>query len=361
VVDGKTTIKSYRMKNSINITSFIRLIVVVGLILWASFILKPFIGALAWAIILAVAIYPFFQKLIAKGGAKRKKLIAIVFTIVTVTLLAVPSYSIFSSVLSSTAATVKDLKNGTLEIAPPSENVKDWPFGDKIYSNWESAALDAKAYAVEHKEFILEKGQGIFGSFLGIMGTLLLFIISLIISVVFMYNAEGGYNASLKFANKLVGKGGEDLVLMSRNTIRSVVKGILLVAIIQTLLCFIGFKIFGLPAAGILAMLVLFAAIVQLPVTIAVIPAIILAFSTTDNTTHAIIFTVYIVIVSLLDNFLKPIMLSKGLQTPTIVIFLGAIGGVMLHGIIGLFVGTVVLALAHRFYLRWVNTTEEVG
>jgi len=146
---------------------------------------------------------------------------------------------------------------------------------------------------------------------------------------------------------------------MSRNTIRSVVKGILLVAIIQAVLSFIGFKLIGIPAAGLFTMLVLVAAIVQIPVTLVVIPAIALVFSITDNTTHAIIFAVYIVVVSLLDNFLKPILLSKGLQTPTVIIFLGAIGGVILHGIIGLFVGTVVLALAHRFYLRWLNSTED--
>lgn len=348
------------MKNNINITSFIRLAVVVGLILWASYIVKPFIGALAWAIILAVAIHPFYQKLIAKAGTKRKKMVSIIFTLLTVALIAVPSYSIFSSVLESTAEMVQQLKNGTLNIGPPTEKVKDWPMGNKIYSNWKSASDDVQAYTIEHKEFILEKGKGIFGSFIGIMGTLVLFIISLIIAIVFMYNAEGAYNTAVKFANKLVGKEGEEIVIMSRNTVRSVVKGILLVAIIQTLLSFVGFKLMGLPAAGIFTMLVLFAAIIQLPVTLAVAPAIVLAFSVSDNMTHNIIFTVYILVVSLLDNFLKPILLSKGLQTPTIIIFIGAIGGVMLHGIIGLFVGTVVLALAHRFYLHWVNSTEEV-
>ena len=348
------------MKSNINITSFIRLAVIVGLILWASFIVKPFIGALAWAIILAVAIYPFYQKLITKAGAKRKKLVSIIFTLITVTLLAVPSYSIFSSVIESTTETIQHIKDGTLTIPAPEEKVKDWPMGEKIYADWESASADIMAYTIDHKDFILENGKGIFGSLLGIMGTLVLFIISLIIAIVFMYNAEGGHNTSVKFANKLIGKEGEDIVIMSRNTIRSVVKGILLVAIIQTLLSFIGFKLIALPAAGIFTMLVMFAAIVQVPVTLAVIPAIILVFSISDNMTHSIIFTVYIIIVSLLDNFLKPILLSKGLQTPTIIIFLGAIGGVMLHGIIGLFVGTVVLALAHRFYLHWVNSTEEV-
>ncbi|MGK0324526.1 MAG: putative PurR-regulated permease PerM [Psychroserpens sp.] len=348
------------MKSTTNITSFIRLAVVVGLILWASFIVKPFIGALAWGIILAVAIYPFYEKLITKAGAKKKKLVTIIFTLVTVTLLAVPTYSIFSSVLESTTATIQQLKEGTLQIAAPTDNVKDWPMGDKIYSNWENASKDVKEYALTNKEFILKKGKGVFGSFLGLMGALVGFIFSLIIAIVFMYNADGGHNTSVKFANKLLGKEGEDVVIMSRNTIRSVVKGILLVAIIQTILSFIGFKLIGIPAAGLFTMLVLVAAIVQLPVTLVVIPAIALVFSITDNTTHAVIFTVYILAVSLLDNFLKPILLSKGLQTPTIIIFLGAIGGVILHGIIGLFVGTVVLALAHRFYLRWVNSKEEV-
>lgn len=198
-------------------------------------------------------------------------------------------------------------------------------------------------------------------SFTKIMGSLLVFIASFIIAVVFMFNAENGYKGVTKLATKLIGNEGEELVKISRNTIRSVVKGILLVAIIQSFLSFIGFSFIGLPAAGVFAFIVLFSAIVQIPVTIAVIPAIVLAFSISDNTTITVIFTIYILIVSLLDNFLKPILLAKGLQTPTIIIFLGAIGGVMLHGIIGLFIGTVVLAIVHQFYIRWVNAPEEKG
>ncbi|MEQ9300092.1 MAG: AI-2E family transporter [Cyclobacteriaceae bacterium] len=347
------------MKSSINITAVIRLVVLALLVLWAFFIVTPFIGALTWAMILAVAIYPFFKSLVAKAGEQRKKLVTTLFTIIAVAILAVPSYSIFSSVLKTTTKTVQQFQDDTLRIPPPTEQVKEWPLGEQIYENWQSASKDIHAFAIAHKDFILEKSEGIVSSFLGIMGTLVLFIVSLIIAVVFMHNADGAYATSVKFANKLVGKEGEGILIMSRDTIRSVVKGILLVAIIQTLLSFIGFQLIGLPGAGLFSMLVLFAAIVQLPVTLAVIPAIALAFSVSDNTTFTIIFTVYIIIVSLLDNFLKPILLSKGLQTPTIIIFLGAIGGVMLHGIIGLFVGTVVLALTHRFYLYWVDASED--
>lgn len=347
------------MKSNLNITSFIKLAIVVGLILWAALIIKPFVGALAWAIILAVAIYPFYEKMVGKAGESKKKLVTAIFSIIAVALLAVPAYSVFSSVLESTGQTVADIRNGTLEIPAPTEAVKEWPFGEKIYENWANASTDIQSYVVDHKDYVIEAGTGFFGSLLGIMGTLVAFILSLIIAIVLMYNAEGGYNTSVKFANKLVGKNGNDIVIMSRNTVRSVVKGILLVAIIQSVLSFIGFQLIGLPAAGLFTLLVLFCAIVQLPVTLAVLPAIALAFSISDNTTYTIIFAVYIVIVSLLDNFLKPVLLSKGLQTPTIIIFLGALGGVILHGIIGLFVGTVVMALAHRFYINWVNSSEE--
>ncbi|MEX0273011.1 MAG: AI-2E family transporter, partial [Flavobacteriaceae bacterium] len=309
----------------------------------------------------AVALYPFYQKLVKRAGGKRKKLISTLLTLVTVMAISIPSYSIFSSALETTTDVIKQLKNNTLEVTPPTEKVREWPLiGNEVYNTWKEASENTKAFALDHKDFILEKGKGLLGSFTGIMGTLLIFIVSFIIAVVFMYHADNGYTSTLKLANKLLGDKGEDMVIMSRNTIRSVVKGILLVAIIQAGLSFLGFKLIGLPAPGLFTLLVLMAAIVQIPVTLAVLPAIALAFSISNDTTHTIIFTVYILVVSLLDNFLKPVLLAKGLQTPTIIIFLGAIGGVILHGIIGLFVGTVVLALMHQFYRHWVDSTEEV-
>jgi predicted PurR-regulated permease PerM len=348
------------MKNKINATSIIKLALLALLILWTFYILKPFIGVLAWSIILAVAIFPFYARITKEASSKRKKLISMIFAIVVAVVIIVPTYSIFSSVLDSTTNTAKQLKNNTLELVGPTEKVKDWPIiGERTYQLWDEISKDTKAFAIENKEFILEKGKGLLNSFTGIMGALLLFVISFIISVVFMFNSKGSYKTAVQFSKKMLGKEGEEIVLMSRNTVRSVVKGILLVAMIQAILSFIGFKLIGLPAAGIFTFLVLFSAIIQVPVTLAVIPAIIVAFSISDNTVFTVIFTVYIIIVSLLDNFLKPKLLAKGLQTPAILIFLGAIGGVILHGIIGLFVGTTVIALVHQFYVRWVSSIEE--
>lgn len=145
---------------------------------------------------------------------------------------------------------------------------------------------------------------------------------------------------------------------MCTGTIRSVVKGILLVAIIQAVLAYLGFVVIGLPAASIFAIIVLIFAIMQLPVLIAMVPAIAIVFSYAEST-PAIIFTIYAVIVSVSDGFLKPILLGKGLETPMLVILIGALGGMMLQGILGLFIGPVVLAIAYKMYSVWVSEADE--
>jgi len=144
------------------------------------------------------------------------------------------------------------------------------------------------------------------------------------------------------------------------NTIRNVIKGLLLVGIIQATLGYLGFVMIGFnSAAGILAILFLLACIIGIPVTLVAIPIIIYAFSFAE-TTPAIIFAVYTIIVSLIDNVLKPFFLAKGLKTPMIVIFMGAIGGMVFQGLLGLFVGPVILAILYELYSSWVNETESI-
>jgi predicted PurR-regulated permease PerM len=240
--------------------------------------------------------------------------------------------------------------------------VKDWPIvGERIYTNWKALSDNSKQYAIEHKAFLLEKGSDALKGFAGMLGTVLAFLLSFIIAIMFMSNAKGAFKAASDFANKLVGgiKGAE-MLLIARDTMRNVVKGILFVALIQAFLCFLGFKLMGIPGPAIFAFIVMLAGIVQIPVTLVVLPTIFLAFSISDNTVAATVFTVYIIIVSLLDNVLKPILLSKGLKTPMILIILGALGGMLLHGIIGIFIGTVLLAILHQLYVAWIASKEEI-
>ena len=248
-----------------------------------------------------------------------------------------PSYFVLSSVFESTSLTIDQIQNNTLQIPLPNEEVKSWPLvGEKIYTEWYNISDDFKKYAEIHKEGLLEYGISLVSGVTGFLGTLVVFVVSFLIAVVFMYHADSGYRVAIALFQKLVGNDHEAIVHMSRDTIRSVVKGILLVALIQAGLAFIGFKAIGLPAAGIFTLLILVAAIVQIPATLIMIPAILIAFSIAEHTL-AIIFTVYSILVGISDNFLKPILLGKALETPIIVILMGTIGGMLLHGIIGLF------------------------
>ena len=343
------------------INNFIK-IVLLSILIFASYaIAKPFIILIIWAIIVAVALYPFYQKITGKFTGKKKSMVSTFFIIALLALIIVPATHMTQSIVGSTKVILHQFEEGALKIAPPNEKVKDWPLvGKKIYSVWSNANSDIEGFIRSNPETVKNSVGWFFDSFKGMMGSVLLSLVAIIIAGIFMSNADGGYKVGLDFANKIMDGKGFDFMKMSINTIRSVVKGIILVAFIQAVLAFIGFATIGMSTAGLLAFVVMFAAIIQIPVTLVVIPVIIYVFSI-EETTTAVIFAIYMMVVSLLDNFLKPMLLAKGLQTPMIIILIGAIGGMISGGILGLFIGPVVLAIAHNLYTSWVNSAAEVN
>ncbi|WP_033956145.1 AI-2E family transporter [Psychroserpens jangbogonensis] len=346
------------MNKNISITEILKIIVLLLMVTWCFFIVRPFLLAILWAIILAVALYPLFEKWMKKFGKNRKTGVSL-FTLFGSIILFIPLYFMIGSIVENTKVTINQIQNHSLQIPQPEDSIKDWPLiGEPLYKEWDDLATNAREYAVLHEDLILEKGSGLITNIGGFIGSLITFIISFLIAVLFMYHSDSGYKISKQLMQKLLGDQSEEIINMSRDTIRSVVKGILLVALIQAFLAFIGFKAIGLPAAGIFALVVLITAIVQIPAILTMIPAIIIAFSTSDPT-PAIIFAIYCVLVGLADNVLKPLLLGKGLQTPMIIILIGTIGGMLLHGIIGLFVGAIVLAVMHRIYIYWVTSPDK--
>ncbi|GAB1309183.1 AI-2E family transporter [Urechidicola sp. KH5] len=337
-----------------SINTFLKVAILSMLIIFSFMIAKPFLLLMIWAIIVAVALYPFYKKVLGWFNGKKKGLVTTIFIGALLAIIIVPSLSMTNSIIDSTSSMYKAFDAGELHISPPDISVKEWPLiGEKLYALWNDASSDLQSFIKNYPDQVLSSVGWFFSSFTGIAGSLLLSIVALLISGAFMSNAEGGFKEGVALANKLTNGNGESLMKMSTNTIRSVVKGILLVAIIQSILAFFGFQLIGLSTAGILSFVVLLCAVIQLPVTLVMIPIIIYVFSFAD-TTPAIIFAIYATVVSLLDNVLKPMLLAKGLETPMLVILIGALGGMMLFGILGLFVGPVILALSHRLYVNWV-------
>jgi predicted PurR-regulated permease PerM len=345
--------KNIESKNPIDV--YIKIVLLSLLLIWSFYIIRPFVTLMVWAIIVAVALYPFYQKLLKLTKGKKKGLVTTVFILVLVALIIMPTISMTGSIIDSGQEVYQSFEEGSLKVPPPAESIKEWPFvGEKLYAVWSNASTDLENFIVKYKDEISNSLGWVFSSFAGLMGSVFLGMFALIIAGAFMSSADAGYESGVNFANRLVAGKGKEFMDMCVSTIRSVVKGILLVAIIQAALAYLGFIVIGLPGASLFALLVLIFAIIQLPPLIAMIPAIAIVFSYAEST-PAIIFTIYAILVSISDSFLKPILLGKGLQTPMLVILIGALGGMMLQGILGLFIGPVVLALGYQLYNTWVS------
>jgi predicted PurR-regulated permease PerM len=346
------------------IDATIRIGLVVLLALWCFNIVKPFILIILWGAIIAVAIYPLFVKFQSLLGG-RQKLAATLMTLIALAMLITPTVMLSGSVIENTETLVKQLHEGTLSIPPPPDKVQGWPLvGEKLYDGWSLASSNLEEALTKFKPQLVALGKKSLSAAAGTGAVILQFIASIIIAGVLLVYAGSSSNAVVKLTERLMGEqGGKNLAEMAGATIRSVAQGVLGVAVIQTVLAGIGFLVMGVPYAGIWALLILFWAIIQLPTIIVLAPIIAYVF-TVAATVPAVIFTIWCLLVGLSDNILKPMLLGRGLDLPMLVILLGAIGGMILSGLIGLFVGAVVLAVGYKLYIAWLNegleTMEQV-
>ena len=175
-----------------------------------------------------------------------------------------------------------------------------------------------------------------------------------------LMRAEGGGMTARSVGARLAGAQGEAAVDLAVRTIRSVAAGVVGVAVVQSLLAAIGLFLAGVPAAGLWAVLVLILAVAQLPPLLILGPAVVYVFATSDSTVTNALFAIWALIVSFSDSFLKPMFLGRGMEIPMPVILIGAIGGMLLSGIIGLFVGAVVLALGYKLFMAWIKEQDEI-
>ncbi len=348
--------------NKLDIEGIVKVVILGVVLYYALAVLKPFMVPVLWGVIIAISFAPLVDKIQKKFPQRRKRII-VTGTILMVLALLLPTYMLSDSVINSSMELSSDLKDGTLVIPAPDESVKSWPIvGEKIYVFWNDAASNLESTIVKFKPQFREYAGSIASAIGSALGGVLQFVISLIIAAVFLTKREGSIEVSNAIARKLVGDKGEEWANLSALTIRSVVQGVIGIAIIQSVLSFVGLALIGVPFAWFWAFIVLFFAIIQLPPLIVLGPIIAYVFSYAD-TTPATIFAIYATVVSMSDGFLKPLLLGRGVDIPMLVILLGAIGGMILSGILGLFLGAVGLSLAYKLIIVWLddNTDEELA
>jgi predicted PurR-regulated permease PerM len=339
------------------VDSAIRLLVLGLLLYFCLQITKPFLLILVWAAIVAIAVYPLFLKLLSLFGG-RKGWTSTFMVLLTLVVLTVPVVQITGSIIDTARSVSADIESGSLDIPPPADGVKEWPIiGEPLHEAWSLASTSLEKAIKQYSDQVKSLTQSMIGLIGGFGGALFTFIFATIFAGVFLANAEGGYQFSVRLMTRLAGQDGHTLAHLAIQTIRSVAQGVIGVALIQALMAGLGLMMLDIPAIGLWVTLVLVLAIAQLPPIIVLGPIMVWVFST-HETTPAVLFMIYGIFVSASDSFLKPMFLGRGMDIPMPVILLGAIGGMLYAGIIGLFIGAIVLAFGYNLFTGWLEIND---
>lgn len=348
--------KENSLNNSVYDTT-IRLLIVLLIIVWCLMILYPFTNILLWSLILAMAMHPLHKKLSDKLGGKRK-LTSFLIVFAGLCLVVIPSWVVIDSLVTE----FRDLKSGFetngFSVPPPAEKIKEWPvIGENVYDVWNSASVNLEQTIEKYRDQLLDIVRKLASGIMGSVGAAVQILLSFIIAAIILVYGGAG-EAIRKFFRKLAGERGDELADVTMGTVSSVLKGVIGVALIVAVILGILFFLAGVPYAGLWTLLVFVLGILQLPALLVTLPIIIYLFATT-STGAAVIWTILIVIASMSDNVLKPLLLGKGAPVPTLVIFLGVVGGFIFSGFIGLFTGAIVMSLGYILFMGWLETDKK--
>lgn len=330
----------------------IRLGLLVLLLYWSFVLLRPFIPILVWSVVLAVALYPVFDWLSSHLG-HRPRVAAVLTTLIVLAVFLAPATWLGVGLVDGLRNVSDQLTSGDLVLPAPSDSVRDWPLvGNRLFEFWSKASINLQATLRDiapHLKPLAVPVLAIAGS----AGTgTLKFLLSVIIAG-FLFPSGPRLAATTRNSlARIAPERSKDFIALAGATIRTVAQGVIGVAVLQSLLAGVGLKMAGVPHAGVLAFAVLVLGIVQIGSAPILLPVIIWVW-TAKETGAAVLITIYLVLVGLSDNAIKPLLMGRGLSTPVLVIFIGVLGGTLAHGIVGLFVGPIILAVAWELLIAW--------
>ncbi|MCB0793782.1 MAG: AI-2E family transporter [Flavobacteriales bacterium] len=340
--------------NSQLIDTLVRLGLLLGLLFWCALLLAPFLSTMIWGVIIAVTLFPAHEKLsvVLKG---RSRLSALLLVLTCSLVLLVPGYYFASSSVDGIEALGAFMEHGKLVIPPPPEQISEWPLvGAWVFDTWAAASANLEDVLLLHQDELTAAGRWLLGT-LGRLGMALVqFLAAILVAGLLLSSSTSAGRMAAGAYQRVAGDRGPELMQMTALTMRNVAVGILGVALLQAGAATIGLFIAGIPGAGILGFICLILAVVQVGMFPVVVPVAMYAFVSMEPV-HATLLVVWLALVGLLDNVLKPILMGRGARVPMLVVFLGAIGGLILSGLIGLFVGAVVLSLGYRLVVEWIG------
>ena len=328
----------------------------VAAIFW---IMRPFIPAVIWATTIVVATWPIMLRLQTWLWGKRSLAVA-VMTLALLLVFIIPFTMVIAMIVDNSDKIVGWAKGlATYSLPPPPDWLGKLPLGgSRLNEAWQEVAavgpggLRARLlpYAGAIVKWFVEQA-GTLG------GMLVQFLLTVVISAVLFSTGETAAQGVRRFARRLAGQQGENAAVLAAGTIRGVALGIVLTAFIQAILAGIGFAVAGVPTPVLLAAVIFILALAQLPPLLVMGPAVVWLYWKGDPVWGTMLL-VWTVVVSGIDNVVRPLLIRKGIDLPLLLIFSGVIGGLFALGIIGLFIGPVVLAVTYRLVESWVVGEE---
>jgi len=331
---------------------------IVGLLLvGCALVLQPFVPIVAWALVMAVALHPTYLRLCELMN-EHTNLAATVITVALLFVFIAPTVLLSETAWSGVAMVRDAAEHGTLKIPLPPDSIASWPLiGHSLFDAWTAVATNLDAVLAAHKDDMIGVARWLVAQVASFSFGFLQIIVAVIVTGVLLVFAEPLAEFGRSIVKRIAGRNGESFNALAVATTRSVARGVLGVALIQALLAGLGLLVAGVPGAGLWTMVAVLTCTIQIGPGLILIPAAIYLF-VVKGTVTGVLFSIWSLIPMFIDNILKPILLGRGVDTPMIVVVLGAIGGLIAFGVIGLFFGAILLVLGYATMKVWVDTAE---
>ena len=332
---------------------------IAGLILAAFWVLRPFIGAAIWATTIVVTTWPLLLRVQARLW-QRRSLAVLVMTSALLLLFVVPVTLAIATLVDHAdeiVAAAKELSK--LRMPTPPEWLASLPVvGAKIKLFWEeSAAAGAEGLWVKVQPYVGQAARWLAAEAGGVGFLVIQGLLIVVLSALMYAQGETAAAALLRIGHRLGGPQGQATVVLAGQAIRGVALGVGVTAIVQSVLGGVGLAIAGVPYAGLLTVVMFMFCIAQLGPTLVMVPAVAWLYWSGDSGWGTFLLVVAVV-VGTLDNVLRPMLIKMGADLPLLLIFAGVIGGLLAFGLVGVFIGPVVLAVAYTLLQAWVGANK---
>jgi predicted PurR-regulated permease PerM len=346
--------KDLRSKLEQNLSVGLLVLLLTGCLL----VLWPFGSALLWASVLSFSLWPLYSRLLKLLGGRRTltaALLSVALILIVLLPFGVVTVKLADNVTELKAATQRWLEAGPP--APPAWLAKVPLVGRTATEQWRALAADTGTLREQAKRLVEPVGAWLLATGLKLGVGLLQMALSLLITFFFLRNGPAVARQLTRGIERISGERGKHLLLLAGNTVRGVVYGILGTALVQAVMAGFGLLIAGVPGAALLAFLTFFLSVVPMGPPLVLLPAAFWLFHQ-GSTGWGIFMLIWALIVSTVDNFVKPWLISQGSDMPLILILFGVLGGAFAFGFIGVFIGPTLLAVGYRLLKEWSSSAR---